>query len=200
MTEAVVSKGTNPYLAAPQAKKMITLIGIYIAILGSLIQSNTMSTMLPLAAAEIGGTDYYSLASNVSGVVGIVLMPLWGYLCAKAPQIKPGLFAISLIIGAATIFIRAIAPTMMVVIVSGSLYGLVSCAIFVVGYSMIRTGKGRHVLRAVRHHYDGGCAGGPRAGRHDYDGVWVARVVPLHLAAYFAGRRYCVVWREGGQG
>lgn len=138
MTEAAVSKGTNPYLMAPQAKKMITLVGIYIAILGSLIQSNTMSTMLPLAAAEIGGTDYYSLASNVSGVVGIVLMPLWGYLCAKAPQIKPTLFSVSLIIGAATIFIRAIAPTMMVVIVSGSLYGLVSCAIYVVGYSMIR--------------------------------------------------------------
>lgn len=128
----------NPFLAAPNSKKTITLVGIYIAILASLIQSNTMSTMLPLAAAEIGGTDYYSLASNVSGVVGIVLMPLWGYLCAKAPHLKRPLFTVSLLIGAATIFCRAIAPSMLFVIVTGSLYGLVSCAIYVVGFSMVR--------------------------------------------------------------
>lgn len=138
MSEAVSSQQTNPFLSAPNSKKMLTLVGIYIAILGSLIQSNTMSTLLPLAAAEVGGTDYYSLASNVSGVVGIILMPLWGYLCARSPQLKRPLFTASLLIGAAVILIRAFAPSMMVIIVSGSLYGLVSCGIYVVGFSMIR--------------------------------------------------------------
>lgn len=128
----------NVFQSAPNAKKTITLIGIYIAILGSLIQSNTQSTLLPLAAAELGGTDYYSLASNIVGVVGIILMPLWGYFCAKAPWIKRPLFVVSMLIGALTIFLRAIAPSMMFLIVTGSLYGLVSCAIYVVGYSMIR--------------------------------------------------------------
>lgn len=128
----------NIYLSSPNAKKIIMLVGIYVAILGSLIQSNTMSTMLPLAAAEIGGTDYYSLASNISGVVGIILMPLWGYLCARAPQIKTPLFAVSMIVGALTVFCRAIAPNMLFLIVTNSLYGLVSCAVYVVGYSLIR--------------------------------------------------------------
>lgn len=138
MDSEMVGGQGNPFLAAPKTKKMLTLVGIYVAILGSLIQSNTMSTLLPIAAAEVGGTDYYSLASTVSGVVGIVLMPLWGYLCARNPHIKRPLFAASLIIGAATILVRAFAPSMMVVIVSGSLYGLVSCGIYVVGFSMIR--------------------------------------------------------------
>lgn len=128
----------NPFLAAPNSKKMLTLVGIYIAILGSLIQSNTMSTMLPLAAAEIGGTDYYSLASTVSGCVGIILMPLWGYICAKSPHLKRPLFVVSMLVGAATILLRAVAMNMMFIVVTGSLYGLVSCAIYVVGFSMIR--------------------------------------------------------------
>ncbi len=136
-TSSQVGTG-NAYLTAPDSKKIITLVGIYVAILGSLIQSNTMSTMLPLAAAEIGGTDYYSVASNISGVVGIILMPLWGYLCAKSPQIKTPLFAGSMVVGALTVFCRAIAPSMMFVVVTNSLYGLVSCAVYVVGYSMIR--------------------------------------------------------------
>lgn len=45
-TSSQVGTG-NAYLTAPDSKKIITLVGIYVAILGSLIQSNTMSTMPP---------------------------------------------------------------------------------------------------------------------------------------------------------
>lgn len=138
MEETNKEQPYNPFFMSSSTKKMITLVGIYIAVLGSLIQSNTMSTILPLAAAEIGGTDYYSLASNASGVLGIILMPLWGYMCAKSPHIMPKLFVVSMLIGAATIFCRAIAPNMLFLIITGAPYGLVSCAIYVVGYTLIR--------------------------------------------------------------
>lgn len=69
------------------------LIGLMFCIFGSMIQSNTFSTLLPYAAKEIGGTEYYSLASTVTGVVSIVLMPLYGYLGARMPEIKRPLIA-----------------------------------------------------------------------------------------------------------
>ena len=51
----------NPFEAAPTAKKNLTLIGIYIAVVGSIVQSSTLSTLLPVAVADIGGLDYYCL-------------------------------------------------------------------------------------------------------------------------------------------
>lgn len=133
-----VAEKQNPYLLASNGKKMLTLVGIFVAIFGSLMQSNTMSTLLALAAAEIGGVDYYSLASTTSGVLGIIVMPLWGYLCAKSPHLKPHLFFIAIIAGAVAVLARAIAPNMMVIVVTSTLYGFVSCGLYVVGYSMIR--------------------------------------------------------------
>ncbi|PWL77440.1 MAG: hypothetical protein DBY20_08690 [Coriobacteriia bacterium] len=134
----VQAEKPNAFLAAPNRAKTLTLVGIYIALLGSLIQSNTMSTLLAVAAADIGGTDYYSLASNLGGVCGIIVMPLWAYLTSKSPQLKRPIFAISMFIGAAVILIRAISPDMMTIVVTGTFYGFVSSGLFVVGYSMIR--------------------------------------------------------------
>lgn len=132
------SKSTNPFMVAPTAKKTITLVGIYIAVVGSIVQSSTLSTLLPVAVGEIGGLDYYSLASTLSGIVSVAVMPLWGYLGAKNPAIKRPLFTASLLVGAAVIFARALAPTMMALVVPSTLWGFVSAGIFVLGYSMIR--------------------------------------------------------------
>ena len=128
----------NPFEAAPTAKKTLTLIGIYIAVVGSIVQSSTLSTLLPVAVADIGGLDYYSLASTLSGIVSVAVMPLWGYLGAKNPAIKRPLFTASLLIGAAVIFARAFSPTMMALVVPSTLWGFASAGIFVLGYSMIR--------------------------------------------------------------
>ncbi|MEG0419179.1 MFS transporter [Gordonibacter sp.] len=128
----------NPFLEAPASKKTMTVVGIYIAVVGSIIQSATLSTLLPVAGREIGGLDYYSLASTLSGIISVVVMPLWGYLGAKNPAIKRPLFTVSLLIGAAVLFARALAPSMMAVVVPSTLYGFVSAGIFVLGYSMIR--------------------------------------------------------------
>ncbi|RDB62348.1 hypothetical protein C1878_08485 [Gordonibacter sp. 28C] len=132
------SKAANPFMAASSAKKTLTLVGIYIAVVGSIVQSSTLSTLLPVAVSEIGGLDYYSLASTLSGIVSVAVMPLWGYLGAKNPAIKRPLFTASLLVGAVVIFARALAPTMMALVVPSTLWGFVSAGIFVLGYSMIR--------------------------------------------------------------
>lgn len=128
----------NPFMAAPYSKKMMTIVGIYIAVVGSIIQSSTLSTLLPVAVNEIGGLDYYSLASTLSGIISVAVMPLWGYLGAKNPAIKRPLFTVSLLIGAVVLFARALAPTMMALVIPSMFYGFVSAGIFVLGYSMIR--------------------------------------------------------------
>ncbi|MBQ9953946.1 MAG: MFS transporter [Eggerthellaceae bacterium] len=128
----------NPFQAAPDAKKKAVLIALFLGVFGSILHTSTLSTLLPVAAAEIGGLDYYSLANTLSGVISIAAMPLFGYLCARNASLKRPLFAISLIVGAVVVFARAFAADMMTIVIPASLYGLVSAGVFVVGYGMIR--------------------------------------------------------------
>lgn len=134
----IVDAGGNPFAVAPSSKKMLTLIGIYVCLVGTIFQSATASTLLPLAAAEIGGLDIYSMANNVSGIVGVVAMPLWGYVVAKNPHLKRMMFVISMLAGILCLLGRAVAPDMMVLIMVSLLWGLPSAGLYVVGYSMIR--------------------------------------------------------------
>lgn len=128
----------NAFQSAPNGKKMIVLVALFLGVFGSIIHSATLSTLLPIAAADIGGAEYYSLASTLSGVLSIACMPLYGYLCARNASLKRPLFAFSLIIGAAVVFARAFAPNMMAIVIPSTLYGVVSAGIFVVGYGLIR--------------------------------------------------------------
>lgn len=128
----------NPFAEASDAKKKITLLAIFVGIFGSILQSGTLSTMLPLAAAEIGGTDYYSLASTLGAPLSIAAMPLWGYIASRSPHMKIPLFAISMACGTLTILLRLIAPSMVVVIAAMVAWSFVSPGIFVVGYALVR--------------------------------------------------------------
>ncbi|MBR2789700.1 MAG: hypothetical protein IKD70_03670, partial [Eggerthellaceae bacterium] len=78
MSEASTVQATpaNPFAEASSTKKRITLIAVFFAVFASILQSGTLSTMLPLAAADIGGTDYYSLASTIATPLGLAAMPL----------------------------------------------------------------------------------------------------------------------------
>lgn len=135
---AEASEIQNPFQKAPSTKKMLTLIGVYVAIIGSIMQSATLSTLLPVAVGDLGGLEYYPLASTLTGVISIAAMPLWGYFGARNPAIKRPLFAFSLLIGALVVFARAFAPTMMLLVIPAAFYGFVSAGLFVLGYSMIR--------------------------------------------------------------
>ena len=131
-------ESANPFFTAPSNKKRITLVGLYVAVIGSIMQSSTLSIMLPVAAQEIGGIEYYSLANTVTGVVSIAAMPLWGYIGTRSPAAKVPLFAASLAAGVVCLIGRAFAPSMAAIIVASIPYGLLSAGIFVLGYSIIR--------------------------------------------------------------
>ena len=67
----------NPFLSAPKHKKALTLIGLYLGIVASLLNSSSTSVILPIAAMEIGGQDIYPLV-NVIGNLLICAMPVYG--------------------------------------------------------------------------------------------------------------------------
>lgn len=97
---------------APANKKRLTLIAVFVMLFASVLQSGTDSVILALAAAEIGGTEYYALAKSFSSVSAAVLMPMFAYLGAKDPSRKRSLFIWSALAGAVCIFLRAIATHM----------------------------------------------------------------------------------------
>ncbi|WP_415932301.1 MFS transporter, partial [Zhenpiania hominis] len=136
--EAATKIKQNAFLAAPGKKKTLTLMALYIGLIASILTSATQSTMLPIAAQEIGGADYYTLVSTLSGVIGVMMLPLYGYITAQNPAIKGRLMGISLLINAAVFFSRVLATDMWQIIIPGMFYGLIPPTVYVVGYSFIR--------------------------------------------------------------
>lgn len=128
----------NAFLEASGRRKKLTLASVYCGLFGAILISSTQSTMLPAAAMEIGGGNIYSLVATLSGVVSVIAMPLFGYFSAKNPALKSKLFSIPMLLSAVVIFTRSIAVNMWQIIIPGMLYGLVSAAIYVVGFSAIR--------------------------------------------------------------
>lgn len=128
----------NAFQSAPKNKKTLTLASLFVAILGSVMISSTQSTMLPVAALEIGGEKIYSLVTTLSGVLSVVCMPLYGYVIAKFPHLKRPIFSASMFVGAVVILSRVFAQSMWAIIIPGILYGFVSAGVYVVGYSMVR--------------------------------------------------------------
>ena len=135
--EAVDTK-QNAFQAAPNSKKLMTVIGVYCGVIANLLVSMTNSTLFPAAAADIGGMEIYGLAQGVSGIIGVCAMPIFGFIAARNPHLKRPLLALGLGVGAIVLCIRAIAPSMMVIIVANISWGLVSAGVFAVGFTMIR--------------------------------------------------------------
>jgi MFS family permease len=133
-----MSEEQNAFLKAPQSKKMLTLVGIYIATIIAMIQSNGASLVFPAAGAEFDAMAIYSLASSLGGPVSVVLMPLWGYIGARNPHLKSRLLVISVFIGAASVLVRAFATNYLIVIITGITYCFTTAGIFVCGFSLIR--------------------------------------------------------------
>ena len=128
----------NPYQNLSAGKKLMAVIAVYISVAFSIMLSSGGSTMLPVAAKEIGGMDIYTLALTIPGIIGIALMPLFGYLAAKNPTIRRPLFITGFLLAAVGIFIRGIAPSMWWIVISSVFLGMYSPSIYVLGYSMIR--------------------------------------------------------------
>lgn len=128
----------NPFLTAPNSKKMMTLAGIYLALLGQIFVSAGLSVILPAAALDIGGETLYPLASTISGLISLIAMPLFAYYGANNPAVKRPIVAFSVLVGGLVALGRALAPSMEVIVVVSIFWGLVSAGIFVLGFSLIR--------------------------------------------------------------
>lgn len=129
---------SNAFLRAPRKKKLFTLMALYVGFVASILTSATQSTMLPVAAMEIGGAEYYTLVSSLAGTVGVILLPLYGFLSAKYPSIKGKLMGVSLLINALVFVSRVFVKDMWQIIIPGMLYGMIAPTIYVLGYSYIR--------------------------------------------------------------
>ena len=128
----------NPFLEAPNSKKLMVVIGVYCGVIANLLVSTTNSTLFPAAAAEIGGMEIYGLAQGISGILSVCAMPIYGFIAARNPAMKRVLCGGSLGVGAIVLLVRALAPSMLVIIVANVFWGLVSAGVFAVGFTMIR--------------------------------------------------------------
>ena len=144
-----MSDTTGAFAQAPNGKKMLTLVAVYICVIAAIMQSTGLSIVLPIAAAEFdalaGITDgsgeamqLYSLASSLGGPLSLIIMPLWGYIAARSPHIKSKLAGASVIVGGLAVLLRALATNIWIVIASGILWGVVSAGVYVLGYVLIR--------------------------------------------------------------
>lgn len=136
--QAQAEKPANPFQSAPNSKKMMTLIGVYLGVVANLLVSNTNSLVLPAAAAEIGGMEIYGLAQAVSGIIGVCAMPIFGFIAARNPEAKRLLLGGGLAVGAAVLLVRAFAVNIWMIIFANVFWGLVSAGVFAVGFTMVR--------------------------------------------------------------
>ncbi|MDR1933848.1 MAG: MFS transporter [Spirochaetales bacterium] len=128
----------NPFQEAPQSKKMTTIVALYLALICNTFISTSFSGMLPLAAGEFKDGAIWPLAMAIGGILGLCIMPIFGYIGAKNPAIKRPFVSVSLVIGAAVLIARGSAQNMMTIVVASVFWGFVSGSIFVLGFSMVR--------------------------------------------------------------
>lgn len=128
----------NPFAEAPQSKKMLILIAIFIGVTINIMVSTTNSTVLVGAANDIGGMDIYPFANSIAGILGICIMPIYGFLSSKFPANRRTIVFVSYLVGTATMILRAVSPSMPFLIAGSFFWGMVSAGSFVVGYTMIR--------------------------------------------------------------
>lgn len=141
MTETVKTDATqavNPFQNAPNSKKMLAVIGVYLGVMANMLVSTTNSTMLPAAAAEIGGMDIYGLAQGISGILSVCIMPIYGFVGARNPHLKRPIAGFSLLVGAVVLLARVLAPSMTVIIAANIFWGVVSGGVFAIGFTIIR--------------------------------------------------------------
>lgn len=127
----------SPLKNAPESKKKMTVIATVLSVLAMIFYSSAKTSMLPLAAAEIGGSDYYTIASTIPSVVGVVCMPLFGFLCARNPAMKTKLFMVGMLMGTVGLTASAFVNNLFALTVAQSLITPTSACAFVCGYSLI---------------------------------------------------------------
>lgn len=117
---------------------MLTLIGLYAAMIIQLCTSVTLSGWMRTAQVQFSDGELYVLAMSISGILGLIAMPLYGYFGARNPAQKRLIITISLLLGVIVLVGRAVAPNMMTIVIVSAFWGFVSAGINVLGFTLIR--------------------------------------------------------------
>lgn len=128
----------NPFEAAPKSKKMLVIAGLYVGMFAMLIMAASFSTIVPVAAEEIGGLDIFPLAASLGGVLSVVGMPIYAYLGAKNPLLIRPLASLGILIGAVSSVIMGLASNMVVIIIGNIFFGFIAMGIYALGYPLVR--------------------------------------------------------------
>lgn len=127
----------SPLKNAPESKKKLTVVAVLLSVVAMIFFSSVKTTLLPVAAAEIGGSDYYTIASTIPSVIGVVAMPLFGFLCAGNPAMKTKLFLVGMIMGTVGLAASAFVNSLITLTIAQALFTPTSACAFVCGYSLI---------------------------------------------------------------
>lgn len=122
---------------ASNSKKMATVIAVLLSVLSLIFYSSIKTSLLPLAAAEIGGSEYYTVSSTIPSVVGLVCMPLFGFLCNRNPALKTKLFVFGMLACTIGLGISAFVNNFVVLVIAQMLVPPSSACAYVIGYAMI---------------------------------------------------------------
>ena len=75
-TAAVQEAPRNPFAEAPNSKKMLILLAVFIGVCANIMVSTTNSTVLVAAANEIGGMEIYPFVNSIAGILGVCIIVL----------------------------------------------------------------------------------------------------------------------------
>jgi MFS family permease len=128
----------HPYELNSPGKKRNSLLAVWIGVASTIMISMTASMMLPIAAEEFGAGAEWSMGISLGSIISIVCMPLFGYITARQPHLKPGIFVVSFLISGTVVLLRGVATGMWIIIIPTFILTIYSPALYVIGYSLIR--------------------------------------------------------------
>lgn len=129
----------NPFLLQPKGRRLLTLVGIYIAFMVAVADGTSFGTILPFAIEELGGAELYALTTSIAGILGVVAMPLLAWVAVRYPHTRPYILGFGITLMAATLVLRAVAPSMGIVIIAKILESVGGTATaYVIGIPLVR--------------------------------------------------------------
>lgn len=173
----------SPLKQAPESKKKCAVIAVVLGVIAMIFYASAKTSMLPLAAAEIGGLEYYAVASTIPSIIGVVAMPLFGFLCARNPAMKSKLFLLGMTLGTLCLAVSACVKSFIALIIAQAFVNLPSACVFVCGYSLIRDMYDRQKAGT----YLGFCASAMAIGQ------LIAPIAGGILMDTFSWRAFCVL-------
>ncbi|WP_411681343.1 MFS transporter [Clostridium thailandense] len=124
----------DKFVNVSKAKKLMFVIGVYLGIFATISIATADATFLPAAAKEIGGMDYWPIATTVSGLISAVFMPILGAIAIRSFSNKKMQLIVAMIVGAVALATNIFASSMLILIISRAFVGYATGCVLSVGF------------------------------------------------------------------